>query len=226
MRLKLDSILQSSLSRLQREQLWKGSCTTSHRNFDCTGSIVSINWCLIGVRLWCRCMFLGVRGEVGDAWGVTHFLLATLITSPLDPGLPLLFVVIRRVLVTHHAARTALENVHHASGASLPLGRTVGADMAPNADGAGRAHGGRTAGSDEGGPVHADTDWKKDALEGPRGRYRTEASVDQRRTDIERFVGAGLAIVLRRVVKSKRADCGGWRGKDQKIRAFFAKRNS
>lgn len=80
----------------------------------------------------------------------THLLLATLVTSSLDPGLPLLLVMIsHHIVVAILAPRTAAD---HAHGAPLPLGAAIGTGtgamgehLAPDGDWAVRAHGGGRA---------------------------------------------------------------------------------
>jgi hypothetical protein len=71
---------------------------------------------------------------------MTHFLLATLVTRPLDAGLPLAVIVIANVVLIANAIGTAVNGTDKSAGTSLPLQAAIRCSAyAADAHRAGRA---------------------------------------------------------------------------------------
>jgi branched-subunit amino acid ABC-type transport system permease component len=70
---------------------------------------------------------------------MTHFLLATLVASPLHARLSLLIMVIAELIVVDEAARATVNRANSPWTTPLPLQGTIGTLQAANAHRAGRA---------------------------------------------------------------------------------------
>src|SRR3569833_1969523 len=154
MRLKLDSILHSSLRRLHREQLVKGSCTTSQRNYSRGDKIETLEMDET-VLLRRNSCYGGLFLLIVSLGAVTHLLLSALIAGSLDAGLALLLGVLAGVVI-QATLGTALESAGHSVGAPLPLTTAVGVSgEAVDSHGTSGTQRSRGPDPDERGSVHA-----------------------------------------------------------------------
>src|SRR3569833_1576438 len=154
MRLKLDSILHSSLRRLHREQLVKGSCTTSQRNYSRGDKIETFEMDET-VLLRRNSCYGGLFLLIVSLGAETHLLLSALIAGSLVVGLALLLGVLAGVVI-QATLGTALESAGHSVGAPLPLSTAVGGPgEAADAHGTSGTQRSRGPDPDERGSFHA-----------------------------------------------------------------------